>query len=179
MPTVAQPQIFNLPDESSSYQAAGQGTGMLLAALLNYYRQKGVPGLGGGGVEYTSPTGQATTISPAERVAGAPQQRLTDLVRQQAAMTPGARVSYKSLPFLPQPPVNLDQLTQQYAAQKAPLELQKLKADIQLQQQLPELYKMMMGGGLTQLLPQLQQEAETGDEEAVQTLRYLRSKGLL
>jgi len=126
MPTVGQPQIFNLPDDTAAYQSLGQGGGQLLAALLNLYRRQGASG------RYTAPTGATTQISPAERTAGGVP--LAQLLTQQASMGQG-EFRPDRLPFLGQVPVSpqaLPRLQLQAArgeVAKLPFELRKLGAE--------------------------------------------------
>lgn len=148
---------------------------LLLLALT-----KGLSGLGKvptGGL-YSSPTGATASFSPAERVAGNPGMSAAQAVSQGAP--PTATFNPTSYGFGNVP--DYEQLMQRIKVQNAPLERQKLESDIKFQNAMPDVYKSMYGGGgtgLTQQLPQIHQEAEAGDEGAIQTLRYLRSKGLL
>jgi hypothetical protein len=108
MPTVGQPQIFQLPDETAAYQQLGQGGGQLLAALLNYYRSRG-PGT------YQSPTGEQF---PAQAVS------------RRTPPSPGFTFRPDRLPFLGQLPVNLQQQNQQYQSALLPLQLQQAQSEV-------------------------------------------------
>ena len=163
MPTVAQPQIFNLPDPSASYATLGQGAGqlggVLFKALMDYYRRQG-------GGEYTPATG----YGPAQQVSAGKQS--TQLA-QQAAMGQG-QFQPERLGFLG--PISVSPQA------KERLELQKLQSDIALQQRLPEIYKSIYGGGGGGGQPDysnLLQGAEAGDADDIAALRALRKRGLL
>ena len=65
--------------------------------------------------------------------------------------------------------------------QKTQAEIEKLQGDIAFQKQLPEIYKGLygQGGGQTEKIRQVEDDALAGDEEAVVAYRYLKRIGAL
>ena len=177
MPTVAYPQVHRVGEENlAALQQAGQGGGLLLAALLDYYRRRG-PG------QYVAQTDVAREGLPPVRAGEAfPAQG----VPGRQAPPPGFNFQPSRLPFLgPQGPdysrllPHLQAQQAQAELAQAPLKQRKLKADIALQERLPAIYeKAFTGGGdvLAPLLQRLKSQADEGDANAEQLLRYLLSQ---
>src|SRR3990167_11487468 len=142
---------------------------LLLKAMLSGQLQRR-PSAG----QYTAPGGASTFISPAERVKGAPNTRLADLVSQQGkgTFTP---TQYSGMRMQP----DLSRQLQQQQLAKAPLERQKLEADIRNQQALTGYYGSLNGGVASDKLQQLEDDALAGDEDAVAAYRKLKALGIL
>ena len=167
MPTVGQPQIFHLPDESQSYAQAGQGLGTLLAALIQYY-QRQTPGPHQTPTpEYPEhlrfPSGATTPTSPQELSAiqsagGVPTTAGTvaPLRTGFRSLLPGKGVSYQP-PSIP----DMARQLQQSQLQKtnldiasAPQEQEKVRQEARRLRAQADLYEKAAKGEITfQTLP--------------------------
>lgn len=167
-----QPQV-----RQTGWDQAGFATGVIGDILLKALLAGQIGGRPSAGV-FTSPTGATTNISPAERVKGAPNIRLADLISKQGQ---GSFLPTQYSGFQLQP--DLSRQLQQAQLAKAPLEQQKLQSDIQNQQALSSYYNSLSNGGASgvalEKLQQLEDDALAGDEDAVAAYRKLKQLGIL
>lgn len=117
--------------------------------------------------QYQAPGGQSTFISPAERVASNPNMSAAQMISQQAPPTARFTPTQFGIGHVP----NYDQMINQAKVQNLPLERQKLQGEIQSQQALSGVYSQMS------YLKQIEDDALSGDEDAVAAYRYLKSRG--
>ena len=168
------PYILPQPQaRQTGWDQAGFATGTVVDILLKALLAGQLGRKPSGGV-FTSPSGASTMISPAERVKGAPNTRLADLVSQQGkgTFTP---TQYSGMRIQP----DLSRQLQQQQLAKAPLERQKLESDIKNQQALSGYYNSLSGGIASDKLQQLEDDALAGDEDAVAAYRKLKALGIL
>ena len=157
MPIVIDRPPIRVGDENlQAMQQLGQGGGQLLAALLNFYRQRGRG-------TYTSPTGATTEVSPAERTAGG--MSLPQLLSQQATQGQGSfqPSRFSGLGPVPISPSVLPRLQVQQAQAeiaKAPFEQRELEAGTRLKESQASFYEKIASGELTDV-PAVR-DAETG-----------------